>query len=198
MASVEGPGISLPVIALLKGVLYRDENEALWQDLLSSQATIRDYTAVLGLELVVDEAEGFAWLRSRAVAALEEEGLPRLMARRQLSFLQSLILVLLRKRLAESDSSGEGQRLILSRDDIVDMVKLFMPTGPNEVRSSDQVMAAVSRLDDYGFMRRLKNQEGLFEVRRVIKSFVDAQWLADFDARLDGYREFSRGEGEAE
>jgi hypothetical protein len=29
-------------------------------------------------------------------------------------------------------------------------------------------------------------------VRRVIKAFVDAQWLAEFDARLDGYRDFAR------
>lgn len=26
------------------------------------------------------------------------------------------------------------------------------------------------------------------EVRRILKAFVDAQWLADFDARLDAYR----------
>ena len=28
----------------------------------------------------------------------------------------------------------------------------------------------------------------MFEVRRIIKAFVDAQWLAEFDQRLDEYR----------
>jgi len=28
----------------------------------------------------------------------------------------------------------------------------------------------------------------MIEVRRIIKAFVDAQWLADFDHRLDDYR----------
>ena len=28
----------------------------------------------------------------------------------------------------------------------------------------------------------------MFEVRRILKAFVDAQWLADFDARLAAYQ----------
>jgi hypothetical protein len=27
-----------------------------------------------------------------------------------------------------------------------------------------------------------------YEVRRILKAFVDAQWLADFDARLAAYQ----------
>ena len=37
-------------------------------------------------------------------------------------------------------------------------------------------------------MRRLRGQDGMFEVQRILKAFVDAQWLADFDARLAAYR----------
>ena len=43
---------------------------------------------------------------------------------------------------------------------------------------------------ELGFVRRLKAQPGqpaAFEVRRILKAFVDAQWLADFDARLAAY-----------
>jgi hypothetical protein len=63
---------------------------------------------VLGLELVLDEAEGYAFLRARP----EEEDsdtsaskLPRLVARRPLSFPVSLLLALLRKKLAEFDAA---------------------------------------------------------------------------------------------
>jgi len=179
--------LSLPVIALLKGVIYREGEEALWQRLLSLQAAVRDYVAVLGLELVLDEAEGFAWLRG-AEAAEGEEALPRLMTRRQLPYLPSLLLALLRKKLAETDSSGEGQRLILSRDDLVDLVKVYMPQSTNEAKLTDNVTAAANRIEDMGFIRRLRGQEQLYEIRRVLKAFVDAQWLADFDARLESYR----------
>ncbi|MEN9376423.1 MAG: hypothetical protein RL710_1580, partial [Pseudomonadota bacterium] len=51
------------VVPLLKGVLYRDEDAALWAALLALQPRVRDYVAVLGLTLTLDEAEGYAYLR---------------------------------------------------------------------------------------------------------------------------------------
>ena len=186
MPNPDGRELSPAVIALLKGVIYREGDEALWQQALALQSAIRDYVAVLGLELVLDEAEGFAWLRNRE-GPEGEAPLPRLMTRRQLPYMVSLLLALLRKKLAETDSSGDGQRLILSRDELVDMVRVFLPAGGNEAKVSDQVMAAANRAEELGFIRRLRNQDRLFEVRRILKAFVDAQWLAEFDARLEGY-----------
>lgn len=193
MPTRETSELSLPVIALLKGVVHREGDEELWYRLLALQSAVRDYVAVLGLELVLDEAEGFAWLRS---AAEGEETLPRLMTRRQLPYWPSLLLALLRKKLAETDSSGEGQRLVLSRDELVDLVKVFLPRSTNEARMVDQVLAAANRIEELGFIRRLKNKDQLFEVKRVLKAFIDAQWLAEFDARLDAYRGGPSGERE--
>jgi hypothetical protein len=191
MPNPDRPELSLPVISLLKGVIYRENDEELWQQAMTLQSAIRDYVAVLGLELILDEAEGFAWLRGRE-SPEGETPLPRLMTRRQLPYLVSLLLALLRKKLAETDSSGDSQRLILSRDELVDMVRVFLPAGGNEAKLSDQVMAAANRAEELGFIRRLRNQEQLFEVRRILKAFVDAQWLAEFDARLEGYRGHAR------
>jgi hypothetical protein len=185
--------LSIPVIALLRGVVHRDSDEELWYTLLAIQPAVRDYVKVLGLELVLDEAEGFAWLRT-AQEVDGSEALPRLMTRRQLPYLPSLLLALLRKKLAETDSSGEGQRLILSRDELVDLVRVFLPASTNDARITEQVTAAANRVEDIGFIRRLKGQDQLFEVRRVLKAFVDAQWLADFDERLAAYRS-SAGSG---
>ncbi|WP_374669458.1 DUF4194 domain-containing protein, partial [Ramlibacter sp.] len=55
------PDLSVLAITLLKGVLYREQDEALWSALLTLQARVRDYVAVLGLDLVLDEAEGYAF-----------------------------------------------------------------------------------------------------------------------------------------
>ena len=44
----------------------------------------------------------------------------------------------------------------------------------------------ISKVADLGFLRPAKNAEPVYEVRRILKAFVDAQWLADFDARLAG------------
>lgn len=182
--------LSSVVVPLLKGVLYREENPGLWGLLLNRQAGVRDYVAVLGLELMLDEAEGYAFLRSRQDD--DEDSLaagPRLVVRRQLSYPVSLLLALLRKKLAEFDAGGGDTRLILSRDEVVEMIRIFLPAGSNEVKLIDQVDATLNKIAELGFIRRLRGQGQMIEVRRIIKAFVDAQWLADFNERLAEYRQ---------
>lgn len=174
------------LIALMKGVMYQEQDVARWQQLLELQARVRDYVAVLGLELMLDEAEGYAWLRTRAVGADETE-LPRLVGRRQLSYPVSLLIALLRRKLAEFDAGGGDTRLILSRDDIVELMRTFLPPGSTEARLVDQIDAHINKVIELGFARRLRGQEQMIEVRRILKAFVDAQWLNEFDARLQAY-----------
>lgn len=174
------------VVTLFQGVLYRENAEPQWQSLLDLQARVRDYCSVIGLELILDEAEGYAYLRQRA-STPETPDLPRLVQRRQLSFPVSLILVLLRKKLAEFDALSADTRLVVSREDIVDQMRLFLPDTANEARLLDRMDTHLGKVVDLGFLRRLRAQDGQFEVRRVLKAFVDAQWLDDFARRLDGY-----------
>ncbi len=188
--------LSALVILLLKGVIYQEADAGLWNALLNLQGRVRDYVAVLGLELVLDEAEGYAFLRSRQESADDAAlKLPRLVARRPLSFPVSLLLALLRKKLAEFDASGGDTRLVLSHDDVVELIRVFLPEGSNEAKLVDQIETHLNKIVELGFLRRLKpsatNQGGqmaVFEVRRILKAFVDAQWLADFDARLMAYQ----------
>jgi hypothetical protein len=184
--------LSAVVVPLLKGVLYREEDGALWSALLALQARVRDYVAVLGLDLVFDEAEGYAFLRSRAEPDDDAPKLPRLVVRRPLTFHVSLLLALLRKKLAEFDAGGGDTRLILSRDAVVEVIRVFLPAGSNESRLIDQVDTHLNKIVELGFVRRLKpsgiGQPAMFEVRRILKAFVDAQWLAEFDQRLAAYR----------
>lgn len=192
----QGLSLSLVAIALLKGVVYAENDPPLWQDLLTLRPRVLEYMQVLGLELTVDEAEGHAFLRTRAVEG--EVELPRLIARRQLSFPVSLLLALLRKRLAESDVGGGDNRLILTRDDVVEWLRVFQPGGSNEAKLVDQVSAHLNKIEEFGFIRRLKGQENVFEVRRILKTFVDAQWLSEFDAKLAAYREHVLGDAAKE
>lgn len=194
------PQLSQLMVHLLKGVLYREDDERLWASLLRLQARVREQAAVLLLDLVLDEAEGFAFLKSRPDPD-DAEGtprLPRLVARRPLSYPVSLMLALLRKRLAEFDAGGGDTRLVLSREEIAELMRVFLPDGTNEARLVDQVDTTISRVVELGFLRRLKpvagsgrqtrQDRGHYEVRRILKAFVDAQWLAELDARLETYR----------
>lgn len=202
--------LSPVVIHLLKGVIYQDSDPLLWNQLLTLQARVRDYVSVLRLDLSIDEAEGYAFLRSRpddedappgasvssSSASSGDIKTPRLIARRPLSFPVSLLLALLRKKLAEFDASGGETRLILTQDEILDLIRVFVPDTSNEARLVDQIDKHVNKIVELGFLRRLrstpgtsaKGSTGPYEVRRILKAFVDAQWLAELDARLAEYR----------
>jgi hypothetical protein len=186
--------LSLAVTQLMKGAVYRDTHDRAWRSLLELQPQARDYVDVLGLQVVIDEAEGYAFLRQRLADPDDAEPLPRLIPRRALSFHVSLLLALLRKKLAEFDAQGGDTRLMLTREQIIEMVRVFLPATSNEARLTDQIDAHINKAVDLGFLRPAKNSEQVYEVRRILKAFVDGQWLADFDARLAEYAAVLAGE----
>lgn len=194
------PALSQVVLPLLKGVLYREDDLTTWGALIDLQAQVRGYVSVLQLDLVIDEAEGYAFLRSRRDDE-DGAGLPRLVARRPLSFPVSLLLALLRKRFVEFDASGADSRLIVTRDEAAEMMRVFLPTGSNEARIVDRAETHLNKIVELGFARKLRSKgaptERAYEIRRILKSFVDAEWLGEFDARLAEYHQHATGAGDA-
>ncbi len=184
-------GLSPVLVRLLKGVVYQERHPAEWQCLLRMQGAVREYFSRIGLTLVIDEAEQYAFLRQQEHDDEDTPALPRLIRRRPLSYPVSLLLVLLRRKLIELDSSGGETRLILGREQIIDMLQVFLAESSNEARIIDQIDRHINKLVEYGFLRRLKDSSGQFEVRRIIKAVVDSDWLADFDRRLAEYQEYA-------
>lgn len=197
------------LIHLFQGPVERDRAPEAWRDLTAHQQYIRPYCAVLGLEVYLDEADGFAFLRQRnepedtgPEGASSDSGvdpLPRLIARHNLSFRMSVLLVLLRKRLLELDAGGSDTRLVVSRAALVDELRLFWPESTNEVKTEEQIDALLKQAVDFGLLRRLKTDPPTFEVRRLIKALIDAQWLAVLDDKLAEYRTHTgRANGESD
>jgi hypothetical protein len=179
------------VTRLFKGVLYAENDEKLWQSLLGLTSHVRDYVSVLGLDMVLDESEGYAFLRSKD----DPDGtLPRLIARRTLTFNVSLLLALLRRRMMEFDINSSEVRLIMTEQEIADMVSVFLPESSNEARVLDRLGTDIKKVVELGFLRKLKGQAETYEVARILKAYVDAQWLEEFDARLADYRATLAGE----
>lgn len=185
----EERNFSLAVIALMKGVVAHDADANTWNALLGYQGRIHDYIKVLGLELVLDEGAGFAWLKSREWDD-PASALPRLVHRRQLSYPVSLLLVLLRQKMVENDTLGEDARLILSQEDMVEMLKTFLPAVSNEARMTDNIKAHIQKVVQLGFLRKMRGSDQNYEVYPILKSFVDHQWLEDYETRIQEYREY--------
>jgi hypothetical protein len=178
--------IASAIIRLMQGVVYRDSDEDTWLTLERLGASVRDHFATIGVDVVVDDAEGYAYLRSKP----EEDGgdaLPRLVRRRALTYNVSLLLVLLRKRLVEFETTGGEGRLVLATDQIVEMLRLFQADSTNDARVVDQAETTIKKAAELGFLRQLRGQRDHWEVRRILKAYVDAQTLSDFAAKLREY-----------
>jgi hypothetical protein len=181
------PSLPVAVTQLLKGVVYRDTHDRAWRSLTEFTPQARDYVGTLGLDIYIDEAEGYAFCRQRDPDPDEPDPLPRLVPRRTLSFHVSLLLALLRKKLAEFDAQGADTRLILTRGQLAEMVRVFLPSTSNEARLTDQIDTYLNKCAELGFLRPVKTGEQAYEVRRILKAFVDGQWLAEFDDQLAEY-----------
>ncbi|MGB9226667.1 DUF4194 domain-containing protein [Mycobacterium sp.] len=178
--------VASAIIRLMQGVVYRESDEDTWLILERLGAGVRDHFAAIGVDVVVDDAEGYAYLRSRP----EEDGdeaLPRLVRRRALTYNLSLLLVLLRKRLVEFETTGGEGRLVLTTDQIVEMLRLFQKESTNDARVADQAETTIRKGAELGFLRQLRGQRDHWEVRRILKAYVDAQTLSDFAGKLQEY-----------
>ncbi|MDA0252625.1 MAG: DUF4194 domain-containing protein [Actinobacteria bacterium] len=178
--------VATAIIRLMQGVVYRESDEDTWITLERLGGGVRDHFAAIGVDVVIDDAEGYAYLRSRPTEDGNEE-LPRLVRRRALTYNVSLLLVLLRKRLVEFETTGGEGRLVLSTDQIVEMLRLFQSASSNDARAVDQAETTIKKAAELGFLRQLRGQNDQWEVRRILKAYVDAQTLSDFAAKLREY-----------
>ncbi|MGK5092307.1 DUF4194 domain-containing protein [Deltaproteobacteria bacterium TL4] len=178
-------------VLLFRGILYRDEAPEAWNDLLLFRGRILDWFYQVGLEVFVDEAEGYAFLKQRERYADDEVpmDLPPLIIRRPLSHGMSLLCVLLHKKLVEHEAHQSGS-CVIHKKEVVEMMKVFMTDTKNEAKIVDDVNSNIKNaVTLLGFLRPLKGESDKYEIRRIIKAFVNAQNLADYREALMGVSE---------
>ena len=174
---------------LLKGLFYKSDNENAWLEMIErSRGAMSDYFEVIGLSLEVDEVEGYAYLKT---IEPEEDTppLPKLITARELSFKVSLLCVLLRKRVVDFEMQNESSRAVVSKEELVESLLLFLPQKFNEVKLHKEIESTIKKVEDLGFLKKLKSSESSYEIKSAIKAFVDAQWMSDFDTKLQEYKE---------
>lgn len=194
MRTAEEHAIASAIIELMRGVVYREQHEDSWGTLDRHAGPVRDHFDAIGVDVVVDDTEGYAYLRSQDEDETAEP-LPRLVKRRSLTYNVSLLLVLLRKRLVEFETTGAEGKLVLSKEQVVEMLRVFLTESTNEARVMDRVDTTLRQVADLGFLRPLRGQPDHWEVRRILKAYVDAQTLSDYAGKL---REYATASGTAD
>lgn len=169
---------------LLKGPVYHDDPA--WMQIRDYELPIRDYFARIGVSLHLDEIGNFAYLYDGSQDNDDKNTLPALTSRRNLPFIDTLMLVLLRERLDEHEMRDlDGSRLILAEEELTEMLSIFLNDQADERKVEQNLSNTVNRLKKYGFLT--PHRDGRFEVRPLLRAKISADELDLIKARLIDY-----------
>lgn len=96
--------------------------------------------------------------------------------------------MLLRKRLLELDNSGEESNLILSLEQIQDILRTFLQDNTtHEKKIIDKIDIHIRKLIDLGFIHELKNSPGQFKISRILVAYIPVEKLQEVLDKLEEY-----------
>ena len=179
------------VIKLLQDVLYNDDKS--WKELMANQGAIIDYFEKIGIKLVIEENEGFAYI-FQPDEDVDNPGsmkLPRLVKRSPLSYEVTLIAVLLREMLEEFDvKSSDSVKLFITNKDIKDKIELFFKDRSNRVKLIKNFDTYINSIINIGFLKMLREDpkdkdNNQYEVKRIIKAKINNEKLEEIKQKLN-------------
>jgi len=190
---------SIAAVRLLQGVLYADDPRT-WDVVLRSRSQLDGHFARIGLVLVVDEAEGYAYIRQWSDEECPEgyEQLPKLVRRVPLGYGPTLLAVLLRDELRRyEEEEVHDERCVVDSDVLFDQWKAFFPAQHDEVKQRKDFGAALNKLDSLGFARRFADEPEQWEIKKILKARLPASELENLRLQLlDAASRGSQGGGD--
>lgn len=177
---------SVAAVRLLQGVVEHEDGRA-WDLLMSNTTQVEQFAARLGLQLIVDEAEGLAYLRQFHDEDLPAgyEAIPKLFRTSRLSFGQTVLAVLLREVLRRyEEEETHDARCVVAETNLLESWKSFFPSQSDEVKQQRDLQATLHKLEDLGFVRRFGKEPPSWEVRRILKARLTADVLEHLQEQL--------------
>lgn len=179
------------VIKLLQDVLYDDDK--LWKELISNQNQVIEYFERIGVKLIIDENDGFAYIFQPEEDEDSESKLPRLVKRIPLSYEVTLISVLLREMLEEFDvREMDSVKLFVTNKDIKDKIDLFFKDQSNRVKLIKNFDTYINSMINLGFLKVVREDvkekdNTQYEVKRIIKAKISNEKLEEIKEKLNEY-----------
>ncbi|HVU57225.1 MAG TPA: DUF4194 domain-containing protein [Puia sp.] len=173
-------------IKLLKGPVEYLEKGA-WEQLLQYQVELTRFLQQLGLVLVLEKEDGYAYLEQQRLD--EEENVAGWIRRIQLGYEESVLLVLLRDMMAEFEvGEASARELIKKRREIKEYAELFFKENPSRVKFIRDLDRLIDKVEELDFIEKIENAEPVdeqkFRIKKIIKARVDHEILENFKQQL--------------
>ena len=177
---------SAPVkVKLLQGALYSEDASA-WKTLVAHSKSIEDYFRDLGLSLVIDSNEGWAYLEQQDLEG--EPEMVQLFKRRPLSFETTVLLLILREELLRFDGTPRATETVptVTQQWLLDELSAFVRSQNNEVRRESSLKAVVRQAVGLGVLREMKSggDEPTYQILRIVKAKLPDAKISEVRERL--------------
>ncbi|MEZ2444021.1 hypothetical protein QFZ51_001101 [Chitinophaga sp. W3I9] len=176
-------------LKLMQGPVY-EEDKSYWKDLLGWQTELSKYLQQTGLQLVVNEADGFARIVQPEADETNEKPLPRLMRKSRLTYEATLLCIVLREALDEFDIQGNGTRLFMTQKEIKERLALFFKERHNKSKLLKDLNKPINSLLNVGVLKMTREDAAnkelhQYEVKRIIKALVNNEKLEEIKSKLN-------------
>lgn len=179
---------SLAAVRLLQGVIYSSDSQC-WQQVLNYRSDLEDYFARIGLILVVDENDGFAYLRQGTEDERETSGtaLPRLFRRTPMTYEVTLLCILLRDEMRRwEDEDLDNSRCTVTIDQLQGAWKAMQSATLDDVQTRKSLESAMKKLESMSFVQKFGG-DGEYEIRRILKARLPLEKLNQLHAQMKEY-----------
>lgn len=179
------------IIRLLQDVIYEEDKQ--WKELMAHQNAVTEYFERIGVKLVINENDGFAYVFQPEHEEEDETKVPRLVKRTPLSYETTMISVLLREMLEEYDVKGtDSVKLFITNKDIKEKIELFFPDRNNRVKLIKNFDTYINSVINLGFLKITREDpkdkdNTQYEVKRILKAKISNEKLEEIKLKLQDY-----------
>lgn len=174
------------IVKMLKGSIeYLDKSA--WEDLLQYKMELNSFLPQLGLNLVLNEDDGYAYLKQ--ILSDDESAEVTWFQRRSFTYEESIMLVLLRELMAEFEVSESSSReLIKRRREIKEYSELFFKEDASRVKFLKEIDRLIDKAEENSFLQLMEDSEikdeQKFRIKKIIKEKVNSETLEQFEEQL--------------
>jgi len=160
------------LVQLLTGpYLDSKRHSILWPVLVRDASIIRKRLADLFLELVIDLDMQVAFTRQVDTGDLE---VPTLLRSSRLTFVDSVLLLFLRRQLAQAETHGE--RAVVSKEEIIDNLLMYeKAANTDRAGFTKRIHASIEKIKDRSILQKIRSSDERYEVSPTLKLLFSAE-----------------------
>ena len=191
---------SSTIVRLMQVYAIYDDDRQYWGILQQHETAIREYFAVIGIEIDLNRADGYARLVQKEFGEDELNPPIKLIRKIALTYEQSLLSVILRDMLEENETriqGGSSSKLFVTGEEIKHKIELFFKDQNNKKALIGKLDSLIEKMRDLGFLKivredkttkgELKTVNNQYEIKTILRAKISNDKLEEFKIKLQDY-----------